>query len=118
MRPQPLDEGALDLGVARGPLRAGCRVERDRVDVHPAAAAAVELGAEQVGPPAVVVDVADQGVLDADPAAGHLEVAVRGVEDLGDLPPGVDGDQILSKIISAATTLFDFGYSLVLRQDR
>src|SRR4051794_14357044 len=61
---QALDEVLLDAGAARGPLRAGRRVERNRVDVHPPATPPVELLAEQVGAPTLVVDVADEGVLD------------------------------------------------------
>src|SRR3954453_12613876 len=69
VRAQPLDEGVLDARVARRPLRAGRGVERDRVDVHPPLAAPGELAAEEVGSPLLVVDVADQGVLDAHPAS-------------------------------------------------
>jgi hypothetical protein len=49
------------------PLAARRRVERDEVDVHavPADPLREELP-EQVGPPRVVVDVADQRVLDGD----------------------------------------------------
>src|SRR5690606_1390619 len=69
---QPCHELRLHVGVARGPDRARGRVERDRVDVHPAATALVELLAEEVGAPAVVVHVLDERVLDADPATGGV----------------------------------------------
>src|SRR5205809_114116 len=40
---QTFDELLLHPGSGRRPLRAGGRVERDRVDVNPAAAAGIEL---------------------------------------------------------------------------
>ena len=73
-RPQRRDERPLDLRSLARPLRAGRRVQRDRVDVHPAPAPGVEQLAEQVGAPGVVVDVADERVLDGDPPAGGLRV--------------------------------------------
>src|SRR4051794_8753895 len=60
---QPADELALVAWVARGPLRAGRRVERDQVDVHPApVAVGVQHVAEQVGAPRLVVDAPHHGV--------------------------------------------------------
>src|SRR6478735_2058370 len=90
LRPQPVDELLLDGRVARRPLRTGGRVERDRVDVDPAGAALVEQLRQPVGAPGLVVDVPDQRVLDAHPAAGRVEVAARAVERLGDRPSCVD----------------------------
>src|SRR4029079_18728533 len=98
VRPQPLDELLLDPAARRGPLRARGRVERDRVDVHPPPPAPRELLAEQVGPPGLVVDVADQGVLDADPSPGDLVVAVGRVDGLVDLPPRVDRYQLVAQL--------------------
>ena len=63
-------ERALVAGSRRRPLRPRRGVERDQVDVHPAPAARVEQVAEQVGAPRLVVDVADQRVLDGDPPPG------------------------------------------------
>ena len=54
-------------GPRRGPLRAGRRVERDQVDVREPPG---QQRTQQVGPPGLVVDVLDQGVLDRDAAAG------------------------------------------------
>src|SRR5690606_25559143 len=96
---QPPDELPLDLGPRGGPLRPRGRVERDRVDVYPAATPGEELLGQQVGPPGVVVDVPDEGVLDADPATGRLEVAPRRVEGLVDLPPRVDRDQLVTQLV-------------------
>ena len=48
--PQPLDELLLDARPRRRPLRAGRRVERDGVDVHPAAAPGDELLARAARP--------------------------------------------------------------------
>ena len=47
---------------------------------------AVQRAPQQVGPPGLVVDVADQRVLDRDPAAGQVGVVAGRVECLGDLP--------------------------------
>ena len=67
--------------------------------MHPALAAGVELLAQQVGPPALVVDVADEGVLDGDPAARRLEVAVGGIDRLVDRPPGVDRHELVAQLV-------------------
>src|SRR4051812_26354872 len=81
------DELALVGRVGGGPLRARCRVQRDQVDVHPAPVAArIELLREQVGPPGVVVDVADHRVLDRDAPLGLPRVPPGRIEDLVDLP--------------------------------
>ena len=62
------DELALDrAGRDAVHFEPGRRVQRDQVDVHPAAAARLSSSAEQVGAPGLVVDVADQRVLDATP---------------------------------------------------
>ena len=99
MGAQPLDEVLLDAGPARGPLRSGCRVQRDGVDVHPAPSAPVELLPQQVGPPTLVVDVPDQGVLDGHAPAGRLVVPVRRVDGLVDLPPRVDRHQLVTQLV-------------------
>ena len=44
-----------------------------------------EFLAQHVGPPRLVVDVADQRVLDGNPPTGQLCVVVGRVEDLADL---------------------------------
>ena len=73
------------------PLAARRRVERDQVDVHPLGADLLAQHlAEQVGAPRLVVDVADQRVLDRHPAPGGRGVAAGGGQHLVDLPPVVD----------------------------
>jgi hypothetical protein len=74
----------------------GGGVERDQVDVHELVP---EELAEQVGPPLLVVDVLDQGVLDGDAALGLRRVVPGGVEDLGHLPPGVDRHQGVKQLV-------------------
>src|SRR5450631_3611735 len=64
---QPAHELMLDARVRCGPPGARRRVQRDRVDMDPPSTASVELGAQQVSTPALVVHAPDQGVLDADP---------------------------------------------------
>src|ERR1700742_4900535 len=66
---EPGHELVLILGPGRGPPGPPGRVERDQVDVGQVAGQQV---AEQVRPPGLVVDVADQRVLDGNPAAGCL----------------------------------------------
>jgi hypothetical protein len=67
--------------------------------VDPAPAALAQLLAEQVRPPRLVVDVPDEGVLDADPPPGRLEVAVGRIEGLVDLPAGVDRDEFVAQLV-------------------
>ena len=55
--------------------------------------------AEQVRTPRLVVDVADQRVLDRDAAARRGRVAAGGVEDLADLPAVVDRDQRVAQLV-------------------
>ena len=80
-------------------IGAGRRVERDRVHVHPAAAAGVELLGEQVGAPGVVVHVLDERVLDRDAPTGLVEVVARGVERLVDLPARVHRDELVAQLV-------------------
>src|SRR5690606_36334265 len=96
VRLQAADELPLVLGPGGGPLRPGGGVERDQVDVHQVA---LEQAAEQVGAPGLVVDVADERVLDGDPAAGGAGVAPGRVEHLVDLPPVVDRDQLAAELV-------------------
>src|SRR5665647_2102442 len=81
-RPQPAHELALDTRLRGCPLRARSGVQRNRVDVHPTPPSSVELVAEKVSTPPLVIHVADQGVLDADPTTRHREVAVCRVDGL------------------------------------
>ena len=69
------DELALRGGPRRGPLRPRRRVERDQVDVGEPPG---QQRAQQVGPPGLVVDVPDQGVLDGDAAPGGRGVVPGG----------------------------------------
>src|SRR5699024_9778053 len=81
---QGLHEDLLHAGTRGGPLRALDGVQRDGVDVHPVGTALGDQAVgEQLGPVLLVVDVADQRVLDADAAAGGLEVLPRGIEAIG-----------------------------------
>ncbi len=54
---------------------------------------------QQVGPPRLIVDVADQRVLHRYPPTGHIGVIPGGIESLGDLPPVIDGDQGVPQLI-------------------
>src|SRR5699024_8685054 len=96
---EPADEFVGDLRFGGRPHRARGRVERDRVDVHPAAAAGVELLRQQLGPPGVIVHVLDQRVFDAHAPTGDLEVVVGGVDGLIGLPPGVDRDHLIAQLV-------------------
>jgi hypothetical protein len=55
--------------------------------------------AEQVGAERLVVDVADERVLDGVPAAGAAGVVVGGGEHLGDVPAGVDRHQGVAQLV-------------------
>ena len=78
----------LDRLRAGIPLAARCRVQRDQVHVHERAERLVQLLAEQVRAPRLIVDVADQRVLDRDAAPGLVGVIAGGVEHLGDRTSG------------------------------
>ena len=65
----------------------------------PSCVPAVELVGEQLGAPGVVVHVLDERVLDGHAPAGGQEVVVGGVEQLADLPLGVDGDELVSQLV-------------------
>ena len=93
---QPGDELPLGRQRAGVPLAARRGVERDQVDVGELAGQQL---AEEVGPEGLVVDVADQRVLDRVPAAGLLRVGVGGVDDLADLPAGVDRHEGVAQLV-------------------
>ena len=78
------------------PLAARRRVERDQVHVRELPGQQL---AEQVGAERLVVDVADQRVLDRVPAAGLPRVGVGGVDDLADLPAGVDRHEGVAQLV-------------------
>src|SRR4051794_25031888 len=51
VRAKPLDKGVLHPRIARCPFRARCRIQRDRVDVHPASPTRGQQLAEKIGTP-------------------------------------------------------------------
>ena len=93
---QPGDELALGRQRAGVPLAARRRVQRDQVDVRELPGQQL---AEQVGALGLVVDVADQRVLDRVPAAGLPRVGVGGVDDLADLPARVDRHEGVAQLV-------------------
>ncbi len=60
---------------------------------------ALDQPAQQVGPPLLVVDVLDQGVLDRDAPLGLGRVVPGRVQHLADLPAGVDGHQRVAQLV-------------------
>ena len=54
---------------------------------------------QQVRAPVLVIDVADQGVLDADPAVRGVGVVPGGGENLRDRPAVVDGNDLVAQFI-------------------
>ncbi len=67
--------------------------------MHPAAPAGVEQLAEAVRAPGLVVDVADERVLDAHAPSGRLEVAAGRVQGLCDVPALVDRDEVVAQLV-------------------
>src|SRR5580704_3089326 len=93
---QATDELALRGGPRRGPLRPGGGVERDQVDVREPPG---QQRAQPVGPPGLVVDVPDQGVLDRDAAAGGRGVVPGGGQHLLNIPPLVYRDECVAQFV-------------------
>ena len=60
--------------------------------MHPATAALRQLLTEQIRTPALIVNIANQRVLNGDAAAGRTVVVVRSVQSLVNLPTLVNRD--------------------------
>src|SRR5665647_2997986 len=73
------------------------RARNRRTNSRSTPGSGVELVTEEVSTPTLVIHVADQGVLDADPPTGHREISVCRVDSLIDAPPGVDRDELVAK---------------------
>ena len=92
MGTQTLHKVLLNALTGCRPLRTRGRVQRNRVHVHPTTAALRQLLTEQIRTPALIVNIANQRVLNGDAAAGRTVVVVRSVQSLVDLPTLVNRD--------------------------
>src|SRR5690606_35059861 len=98
-RPDPPDELALHRLGAGVPLAAGSGVERDQVHVRELPQVLVQQLAQQISAPRLVVDVADQRVLDRNPAPGLVRVTPGRLQHLGHLPAVVHRHQGVPQLV-------------------
>ena len=67
--------------------------------MHPPVAALVQLVGQQLRTPFLIVHVLDECVLDRHAPTRREEVATRRIEKFPDLPPRVDRNQLVTKIV-------------------
>ena len=99
MGTQTLHKVLLNALTGCRPLRTRGRVQRNRVHVHPTATALSQLLTEQIRTPALIVNIANQCVLNGDATAGRTVVVVRSVQSLVDLPALVNRDELITQLI-------------------
>ena len=96
MGTQTLHKVLLHALTGCRPLRARSRIQRNRVHVYPAATALRQLLAQQIRTPTLIVNIANQRVLNGNAAAGRTVVVVCSVQGLINLPALVNRDQLIT----------------------
>ena len=67
--------------------------------MHPTTAALRQLLTQQIGAPTLVINIANQRVLNRDTTTGRAVVVVGGIQSLVDLPPLVNRNQFVAQFI-------------------